>query len=61
VTIAANGATISAVNVAPNTASGAGTFVQVAAGAGQVTVPPGGWIKMSYTVATPTWTWTTIN
>ena len=63
VTIAANGATIASVSTAPNTGGtgGAGTYTQILSGAGQVTVPPGGWIKMSYTVATPTWAWTTIN
>lgn len=54
------GGTVTAVNVAPNTASGAGTYVQVGSGDGQVTVPPAGYIKITYSVA-PTWSWTTIN
>jgi hypothetical protein len=54
------GGTVTAVNVAPNVAGAAGTYVQVGSGDGQVTVPPAGWIKVTYSVA-PTWSWTTIN
>lgn len=56
-----SGGTVTFINVAPNTASGAGTFTQVGTTTpAQVLVPPGGWIKVTYSVA-PTWTWTTIN
>jgi hypothetical protein len=52
VTIAANGATISAVTVTGGGAGGtaAGTYV----------VQPGGTIAISYTVATPTWSWSAL-
>ena len=48
VTISANGATISAVNV---------NSVQVGTTAGTYLVPAAGTINIAYTVATPTWTW----
>jgi hypothetical protein len=51
VVIAANGSTISAVTV---NGSGVGTA------AGTYVVPAGGTIAISYTVATPTWTWTAL-
>lgn len=51
VVIAANGATISAVTVAGSSVgSAAGTYV----------VPAGATIAISYTVATPTWTWSAL-
>ena len=54
--------TVTAVAVAPNVpGTGAGTYATVAGGTGvQVTVPPAGWIKITYSVA-PTLAWTTIN
>lgn len=59
-----SGGTVTSISVAPNTASGAGTYVQLATSdtppSGQVIVPAGGWIKVSYT-GSPTWTWTTTN
>lgn len=48
VTISANGATITAVNV---------NGVQAGTAAGTYLVPVGGTIAVAYTVATPTWTW----
>jgi hypothetical protein len=60
-TVAVIAGTVTAVSVAPNNNGVAGTYAQVASGSGvQVTVPPAGWIKMTYSVA-PTWAWTTIN
>ena len=52
VTIAANGATISAVTV-----NGSATGFT---GACTVVVPAGGTVSISYTVATPTWVWTAL-
>jgi len=50
VTIAANGATISAITInGTSQGTAAGTYI----------VPAGGTIALSYTVATPTWTWAT--
>lgn len=51
VVVGANGATISAVTVnGSSVGSAAGTYV----------VPAGGTIALSYTVATPTWTWSAL-
>lgn len=52
VTIALNGATISAVNV-----NGVATGFT---GACTVVVPAGGTVNIAYTVATPTWVWTAL-
>lgn len=51
VTVAANGATITAITV-----SGVASGLTV----GTVIVPAGGTVSISYTVATPTWTWTAV-
>lgn len=56
------GGTVTVIAVAPNTASGAGTFVTLATSTAtpvQVTVPPGGFIKLTYSVVPTGWTWTT--
>lgn len=58
-----SGGTVSVVATAPNQGgtAGAGTYTTVAtASPAQVTIPPGGWIKLTYTVA-PTWAWVTLN
>lgn len=57
------GGTVTVVATAPNQGgtAGAGTYTTVAtASPAQVTVPPGGWIKLTYSAA-PTWAWVTIN
>lgn len=51
VTVAANGATITAITV-----NGVASGLIV----GTVVVPAGGTVSISYTVATPTWTWTAL-
>lgn len=58
VTIAAG--TVTGVQVAPLVSGAAGTYVTVAAGDATVTVPGGGFIKVTFT-GTPTWTWVTTN
>lgn len=62
--VTVSGGTVTSISVAPNTAAGAGTYVQLETGDtppnNQVLVPGGGWIKVSYT-GSPTWTWTTTN
>lgn len=52
VTIAANGATITAITV-----NGVASGLTV----GTVVVPAGGTVSVSYTVATPTWVWTALS
>ena len=56
------GGTVTVVSTAPFNAAGSGsaTFTQVAAGPGTVTVPPAGYIKMTYT-GSPAWSWVTTN
>lgn len=57
------GGTVTAVATAPYNQAGPGsaTFTTVAtASPATVTVPPGGYIKLTYSV-TPTWTWVTTN
>jgi hypothetical protein len=55
------GGTVTAVQVAPNVGGSAGTYTTVATATGvTVTVPPAGFIKLTYSAA-PTWSWVTTN
>lgn len=61
--VTVTGGTVTGVATAPWVPGGSGsaTFTTVAtATPATVTVPPGGWIKLTYSVA-PTWTWVTTN
>lgn len=56
--------TVSVISVAPYNAAGAGsaTFTQVGTTTpATVTVPPGGFIKMTYSVVPTSWIWVTTN
>jgi hypothetical protein len=54
------GGTVTGVAVAPNVAGVAGTYTTIATGDATVTVPPAGFIKLTYSAA-PTWVWVTTN
>lgn len=55
VSVVITGGTISIVATAP---AGSSTFTTVGAGPGSYTVPPGGSIKLTYSVVPTSWSWT---
>jgi hypothetical protein len=58
-TVQINGGTVTAISIA---SAGSSTFTQVGTTTpATVTVPPGGQIKMTYSVVPTSWTWTAVN